>query len=69
MNGFPKKSTTNLHENNSINGEIKIKNLICDLYIISMADHFLSNSMGGFTQLARECFNNKYIIQNKFHTL
>ena len=56
----------NLHENEEISGDIKIKNLICDLYIMAMSDMLLSNSKGGFIHLARECFNNKDLIKNKF---
>ena len=45
---------------------IKIKDLISDLYIMAMSDMLLSNSKGGFINFARECFNNKDFIKNKF---
>tara|TARA_A100001015_G_scaffold316895_1_gene432372 strand:- start:31 stop:1230 length:1200 start_codon:yes stop_codon:yes gene_type:complete len=63
---FPDIIFENLHENEEISGDIKIKNLICDLYIMAMSDMLLSNSKGGFIHLARDCFNNKDLIKDKF---
>ena len=63
---FPDIISENLHENKEISGDIKIKDLMSDLYIIAMADILLSNSKGGFINLARECFNNKDLMKNKF---
>ena len=44
---FPSIPYENLHFS-SIDPDIKIKNLICDIYIISMAEKLLTNSIGGF---------------------
>ena len=60
---FPdtKVGNRNLH-NSNINPDIKIKDLICDIYIITMSDKLLSNSKGGFICLLKDCHNNKNII-------
>ena len=33
---------------------------------MTMSDTLLSNSKGGYIHLARECFNNKDLIKDKF---
>jgi len=62
---FPSIKSVNLHYSH-ISAETKIKNLICDIYIIAMADKLLSNSVGGFIRLLRKIRNNKEILTNKF---
>jgi hypothetical protein len=55
---YPENQSINLHES-EINGDLKIKNLICDIYIISNADKLLSNSKGRFINLVRSCYEEK----------
>jgi hypothetical protein len=62
---FPDTTTINLHYS-SVSGDSKIKNVICDIYIISMADRLLSNSEGGFIKLAENIRSDKSIIISKF---
>lgn len=62
---FPITHSRNLHYS-TISSDVKIKNLICDIYIIAMADKLLSNSQGGFIHLLREIRNNKEILTDKF---
>ena len=59
---FPKIKSINLHTNTLISGDIKIKNLFIDLYIIAMSDKLLSNSKGGFIKLAKEIFKYKLYL-------
>jgi hypothetical protein len=61
---FPYNFTRNLH-NSSVSGDTKIKNLICDIYIIAMADKLISNSQGGFIRLLRDIRKDISVITNK----
>jgi hypothetical protein len=54
----------NLHYSN-IDGDIKIKDLLCDIYMITMCDKFLTNSKGGFVNLLKECHKNE-LVQRMF---
>ena len=56
----------NLHYSEDISGDIKIKDLISDLYLMSMSDKLLSNSKGGFIELIRHCIENADLINDKF---
>ena len=47
--------------------DIKIKNVICDIYIIAMAHTLLSNSVGGFIELVRNIRNDMSSINDKFN--
>ena len=58
----------NLHVNSSINPDKKIMDLLSDIYIITMSDKFLSNSVGGFIDLVRDCRRNRDFISRKFIT-
>ena len=49
-----------LHTDTTIDSHTKIIDLICDIYIIAMSDKLLSNSIGGFIQLARNCHNDRF---------
>jgi hypothetical protein len=64
---FPSDNYKGLHYSN-IDKDIKIKDLISDLYIISMADKLVSNSKGGFNKLVSSCNKNASSIKNKFIT-
>ena len=63
---FPDQRYHNLHQSSAINGDIKFKDMISDLFCVSMSDKFFSNSSGGFTHLLKECYNNKNLIRDKF---
>lgn len=62
---FPSGNYKTLHYSN-IDKDIKIKDLISDLYIITNADKLLSNSEGGFNKLVISCNKNAFDIKNKF---
>lgn len=61
---FPLVPKRNLHISD-VSGDTKIKNVICDMYIISVADEFLSNSEGGFINLIRDIRNDVSVITDK----
>jgi len=61
---FPSVSTINLHYS-SVSSDTKIKNMICDIYVTSMADRLLSNSKGGFIKLLRSIRNDTTIFADK----
>jgi hypothetical protein len=63
---FPEICEHNLHDS-AMSSDTKIKNLICDIYIIAMADELLSNSKGGFINLVRNIRNDMSTIDNKFN--
>ena len=63
---FGTKKWKNLHGNKTISSNSKILDLISDIYLIVMADEFLSNSKGGFIQMCRECRKNRDYISSKF---
>ncbi len=61
---FPSIEYRNLHYS-SVDSDIKIKNVICDIYIISMAEKLLTNSRGGFIKLCQNIRNDINIITDK----
>ena len=61
---FPSIPYENLHYS-SIDPDTKIKNLICDIYIISMAEKLLTNSIGGFIKLCKTIREDINIITDK----
>jgi hypothetical protein len=61
---FPIVPTFNLHYS-SISSDTKIKNMICDIYVICMSDRLLSNSQGGFIKLLRDIRNDISVFTNK----
>jgi len=61
---FPINPMWNLHVS-EVSSDTKIKNVICDIYIIAMADKLLSNSQGGFINLLRDICANKSVITSK----
>jgi len=63
---FGTEKWKNLHGNKSITPNSKILDLVSDIYLIVMAEEFLSNSIGGFIQMCRECRKNKDFISSKF---
>ena len=58
---FPDKITSNLHTASRVNGDTKMKDLLCDIYMITMCDKFITNSKGGFVHLLKQCHNNDYV--------
>ena len=54
------RGNQNLHDSN-IDGDTKIKDLICDIYMITMCDKFLTNSHGGFVRLLKHCHKNDLV--------
>ena len=55
---YPENAVSNLHESD-IDSDKKIKNLICDIFIITNANDLLSNSKGRFINLVRSCYEEK----------
>jgi hypothetical protein len=64
---YPNILNISLHQSN-ISPDRKIKDLICDIYIIAMADELLSNSKGGFINLCRDIRKNPKLLADKFLT-
>lgn len=60
-----KKEYLNLHFS-EINPDIKIKDLMTDLVLVSSSDYFLTNSKGGFVKLLQKCYQNKKKIKKHF---
>ena len=50
----------NLHYS-TVSGDTKIKDLICDLYMITMCDKFLMSSFGGYSRLMKHCHKNDLV--------
>lgn len=55
----------NLH-NSNLPGYIKIRDLVCDIFLLSQSHYLLSTSKGGFIKLIRNCFKNKQKTKNQF---
>lgn len=62
---YPSVSSRNLHYSD-ISSDRKIKDLICDIYIITMANELLSNSVGGFINLCKDIRKNPKLLADKF---
>jgi hypothetical protein len=62
---FPEGSYDSLH-NSNLSAQLKMIDLMCDIYIIAMSDTLLSNSAGCFINLVRNCFNNKQHMLQQF---
>ena len=61
---FPTKPFKNLHTSN-VSKDIKIQDLLVDIFIATNSKELLSNSKGGFIKLLRDCFNNKKCVLDK----
>jgi hypothetical protein len=61
---FPINPTFNLHYS-TVSSDTKIKNMLCDLYIVTMAHTLVSNSEGGFINLVRDIRKDVSIFRNK----
>lgn len=55
-----------LHLNKSLDPHRRMMDLICDIYIIAMAETVLSNSDGGFIHLVKTCNQNKHEVAEQF---
>ena len=64
---FP-EDAKNLHGSN-IPGNIKIKDLLVDIFIATNSNKILSNSEGGFIYFLRNCFRDKEIIMKKLDAI
>jgi len=62
---FPSDPAKNLHKS-PIPGTVKFMDMICDLYLLGMADQILSNSKGGYIGLAREINKHKHFHATQF---
>lgn len=62
---FQQETDINLHES-AIDPDTKIRDLFCDIYIMTMCNELLSNSKGGFIQFVRECMSTKTITKRMF---
>lgn len=61
---FPKKKSINLHSSN-VNNDIKIRDLICDLFLLLNSQKIIIESRSGFSNLIKKCFKNKKEILKK----
>jgi len=55
-----------LHTDESLDPHRRMMDLICDIYIISMAETVLSNSDGGFIHFVKVCNQNKHKVAEQF---
>ena len=62
---FPETIKGSLHATPQ-NPDIKIKCLLCDIYIATMSNHIISTSHGGFIMFLHKCFENKQYIAEMF---
>jgi hypothetical protein len=63
---FGNEKSKSLHTNMSVSPQVKILDLITDIYLIMMANEFLSNSFGGFILLLRKIREERDYIFPKF---
>jgi hypothetical protein len=54
---FPNTPYFNLHYNKDISGDIKCRDVLCDIFMLASSKYIISNSEGGFIKLCR--FYNK----------
>lgn len=63
---FPESLTKRSLHATPQNPDVKIKSMMCDLYIAAMSNHIISTSHGGFIMLLHACFENKQHITKMF---
>jgi hypothetical protein len=63
---FQSTSDEELHSTTSVSGDTKIKDLFMDMYMIIMAEQFISNSNGSFIGLCRFLRDNKEHFIQKY---
>jgi len=63
---FQTSSNEELHSTSSVSGDTKIKDVFMDMYMIIMADQFLSNSNGTFIGLCGLLRENKHHTTQKY---
>ena len=63
---FQTTSEEELHSTTSVSGDTKIKDLFMDMYMIIMAEEFISNSVGSFISLCRHLRDNKEHFIQKY---
>jgi hypothetical protein len=65
---FPKNTTNeiSLHETTQVSPQIKLQDMLCDLYLMALSERIVSMSAGGFINLARDMQNRKDITLNQF---
>ena len=61
---FPEGSYRNIHRNNTIPPNIKMEDLLTDIFIATNSKCILSNSKGCFITLLRTCHKNKKYMLN-----
>lgn len=61
---FPEGSYITIHKNNTIPPNIKMEDLLTDIFIATNSKCILSNSKGGFINLLKNCHKNKKHILN-----
>lgn len=65
FNVFPNSDQKNIHESN-LDSDIKIKCLMCDIFMLTRSDKYLTNSRGGYTNFLRKCHSSgKQLLLNK----
>jgi len=62
---FPDNKYSNLH-GSEIDGKIKFRDLICDLFLIINSEEAIIESKSGFSYLLKKCFIKKEKILKKF---
>lgn len=64
---FPNPGYVNLHMTNGLTNDTKLNDLLSDLFICGLANTFISESKGLFTDLCKGLNEHKYIVQKLFH--
>lgn len=62
----PSDNYLNLHYSEEVDPDVKMKDLLADILIVSMADKLLSKSIGLFIYFLYNAFTNKNVIKNMF---
>lgn len=62
---FPPQSNYRSLHTSSIDPTVKMNDMLCDIFIAANSKQILSNSVGGFILLMRDCFDNKGFVMNK----
>ena len=63
---FPESDYNNLHNNQTLDPDVKIKDLMSDVHILTLSDKILSVSKGGFIRFVRECQESSNMLKSKF---